>query len=154
MAIACLRRCGKGDRPSRRHRDDGAVALELVLVAPILLLLVFGIINFGVLFAQKLAINNAVREGARAAVVGAAQYNPVDVEAKVRTALGGTIAMDPTQVTVTPTGTCADAGVGNDYTVTAEFDAPLLMPLFIPTPFTNADGKVPLDGTAVYRCEW
>lgn len=57
-------------RPGRRVADDsGASAVEFALVVPLLLLLVFGIINFGVQFSQQLTMNNAVREGARRAVV-------------------------------------------------------------------------------------
>ena len=57
-------------RQSRIGRDDaGASAVEFALVVPIVLLLVFGIINFGFVFSQQSTLNNAVREGARRAVV-------------------------------------------------------------------------------------
>ena len=49
--------------------DRGAAMVEFALVLPILLLLTLGIINFGYLFGQQLSLNQAVREGARAAVV-------------------------------------------------------------------------------------
>ena len=52
-----------------QHRDAGAAAVELALVAPLLMLLIAGLINFGFLFSQQLTLNNAVREGARRAVV-------------------------------------------------------------------------------------
>jgi Flp pilus assembly protein TadG len=54
-------------RPVRR--DDGAAAVEFALVVPLLLILVFGIINFGALFSTQLSINNGVRQAARQAVV-------------------------------------------------------------------------------------
>lgn len=53
----------------KNERDEGAVAVEFLLVSPILFLLVFGIINFGALFTQQLALNNGVRQGVRLAVV-------------------------------------------------------------------------------------
>jgi Flp pilus assembly protein TadG len=49
--------------------DRGAAALEFALVVPILLVLVFGIMDFGIFFADSLAVQSAVREGARQAVV-------------------------------------------------------------------------------------
>ena len=51
------------------------MAVEFALIVPVLLLIVFGIINFGVLFSQQLTLNNAVREGARKAVVNEVSTN-------------------------------------------------------------------------------
>jgi len=46
----------------------GASAVEFALVLPLLLVFVFGIIEFGVLLYDKAIITNASREGARAAI--------------------------------------------------------------------------------------
>lgn len=48
----------------------GQAMVELALILPILLLLVFGIIEFGRIYATNLMLNNAAREGARAASLG------------------------------------------------------------------------------------
>lgn len=53
----------------RRRSDDGASAVELALVLPILMLLIFGIISFGLYFAGALGLSNATREAARYGVV-------------------------------------------------------------------------------------
>lgn len=45
--------------------ENGVVALELALVLPFLLLLVFGIIQFGRAYNAKIELSSAVREGAR-----------------------------------------------------------------------------------------
>jgi hypothetical protein len=55
---------------TRCSDERGANLVEFVIVLPILLLLVFGIIEFGINFDRKIATTNAAREGARAAVVG------------------------------------------------------------------------------------
>ena len=44
--------------------ERGASAVEFALVAPLFIMLVFGIIAFGIVFAQKLALSNAAKEGA------------------------------------------------------------------------------------------
>lgn len=48
-----------------RNKERGAALIEFVLVIPLLLLLIFGIIEFSVLFYDKAVITNASREAAR-----------------------------------------------------------------------------------------
>jgi Flp pilus assembly protein TadG len=43
--------------------------VEFVLVAPVLLLILFGVIEFGITFKNSLALTDAVRAGARKAAV-------------------------------------------------------------------------------------
>ena len=52
-----------------RKSEAGQSMVEMALVLPILLLLVGAIIDFGWLFYNQLALNNAAREGARYAVI-------------------------------------------------------------------------------------
>jgi Flp pilus assembly protein TadG len=59
------------DRRHHHRRDErGANLVEFVIILPLLVLLVFGIIEFGVNFDRKIGVNSASREGARAAIVG------------------------------------------------------------------------------------
>ena len=61
-------------RPGRLARaagDRGAVAVELAVVTPLLLLIVCGIIDFGRAVEEQITITNAARAGARAAAMGA-----------------------------------------------------------------------------------
>ncbi len=51
----------------RRHQTDGVVAVEFALIIPVLLMLVFGIIEFGMLFRADLSVNQSARAGARTA---------------------------------------------------------------------------------------
>jgi Flp pilus assembly protein TadG len=75
--------------------DSGASAVEFALVVPMLLVLVFGIINFGAIFAQQIALNNAARQAARAAVVAGASATQEckQIVQGVQTAAATTIAM-------------------------------------------------------------
>ena len=50
-------------------REKGASLVEFAVVLPLLILLVFGIMEAGWLFAQQVEVRNAAREGARLAVV-------------------------------------------------------------------------------------
>jgi Flp pilus assembly protein TadG len=49
--------------------QEGAAATEFAIVLPLLLVLVFGIIEFSILLYDKAMITNASREGARAGIV-------------------------------------------------------------------------------------
>ncbi len=53
----------------RRHGERGAAALEFALVMPVLFLLLFGIIDYGLWFNDSLSVRQGVREGARLGVV-------------------------------------------------------------------------------------
>jgi Flp pilus assembly protein TadG len=53
---------------SPRH-ERGAAAVEFALIAPLLFMLIFGIINFGLAWSQKEVFIQAAREGARYAAV-------------------------------------------------------------------------------------
>lgn len=52
-----------------RRRAEGQSLVEFVLVLPLLLVLVFGIIEFGNLWRQYQIVTNAAREGARTAIL-------------------------------------------------------------------------------------
>lgn len=49
----------------REHGEQGASAVEFALILPLLLLLVFGIIQFGVVFFEYQGLQASAREGAR-----------------------------------------------------------------------------------------
>ena len=58
-------------RAGVRHRrsERGAAAVEMALFLPILLFLVFGIIDFGRMLNAQITLTEAAREGARAAAL-------------------------------------------------------------------------------------
>ena len=54
---------------SKFSSQKGASAVEFALVLPLLMLILFGIIEFGLLMYNKAMITNASREGARRGIV-------------------------------------------------------------------------------------
>ncbi|WP_170286089.1 TadE/TadG family type IV pilus assembly protein [Nocardioides rubriscoriae] len=54
---------------SRRPEDRGAAAVEFALVAPVLLLILFGIISYGFMLAFRQSMSQAAAEGSRAVAV-------------------------------------------------------------------------------------
>jgi Flp pilus assembly protein TadG len=50
--------------------QKGAAAVEFAIILPLLVILVFGTIDFGVMFYNKQVLTNASREGARAGITG------------------------------------------------------------------------------------
>lgn len=80
--------------------EKGQSMVEFAIVLPILLLLICGIMDFGWLYYNQLALMNSVREGARYAVVISTD---MDCENKVKTRIN-TVApasLKPMQITVT-----------------------------------------------------
>jgi Flp pilus assembly protein TadG len=54
----------------RRRGDRGAAAVEFALVTPVLLVMLFGIIDYGIWFADSISARQAVRNAAREGSVG------------------------------------------------------------------------------------
>lgn len=88
-------------RLTKRNRQEGAALVEFALILPLFLLLVFGIMEAGWLFAQQVEIRNAAREGARLAVVDWGTAAQVGAETCDRADISGADAT----VTVTPSTT-------------------------------------------------
>ncbi len=62
----------------RKRQNRGSVTVEAALLTPLLITLLFGIIEFGLIFKDLLLIHQAAREGARVAAVGASTYEISD----------------------------------------------------------------------------
>ncbi len=56
-------------RGVKRKLKRGSATVEMAIVTPILLTLVFGIIEYGWVFTVRQAMTNAAREGARVAIL-------------------------------------------------------------------------------------
>jgi Flp pilus assembly pilin Flp len=108
--------------------EDGAAAVEFAFLLPLLVLLLFGFIQFGIALNTRIQATNAAREAARAAVVGIDNWGDVGGLAfwdVVRNRAG---INDSTNCTLT-----TDDVVGG--TLTVSFDYPLDLEIpFLPSP--------------------
>jgi hypothetical protein len=104
----------------RLRRQDGASAVEFALIAPVLFMLVFGIIGFGLAFLQVQSIRAAVREGGRTAATGASasstQQTVLDASVGyLPSSMKSNILVSPTGSGVTPP--CNPQNIGDDVMV-------------------------------------
>jgi Flp pilus assembly protein TadG len=109
-------------RSSRRRRggDRGAAAVEFAIVFPVLMLIVFGIIDFGRALNDQITLTQAAREGARLEALGES-----NVAQSTQSAAGG---LSP--VTVTITSTCpAGAGPTANAVVNVSYSFSFVTPL-------------------------
>ena len=99
----------------RTHDDKGQTMVEFTLVLPILLVVLFGIIQFGITFKDYVTLTDAVRAGARTAAVSRYSADPVgDTKARVKSAAD----LVGANVNVTVTSTWVH---GDDVVVTAKY---------------------------------
>lgn len=74
---------------SRRLRRLAVSAVEFAFVAPVFLLILFGILEYARFLFALQVMNNAVREGARYAIVNTATATKASVQSYVDTYLAG-----------------------------------------------------------------
>ena len=94
----------------RLRSERGAELIEFALVLPLLLFIIMGLIDFGLMFQRFEVVTNAAREGARMAVLPG--YVNADVEARVRSYLttGGVAATTSNSTVVTTSVTIPTGG--------------------------------------------
>lgn len=100
--------------PKTRRRDDsGAAAVEFALILPILLLLVFGIIQYGYYFYAMQAGSSAIGDAARRVAVGNCTTT-AQVQTMLKNKLGpATTASSASNITVSVDYTNPDGSVGS-----------------------------------------
>ena len=115
--------------PSRGQ--DGAAAVEFALLLPLLVLLLFGFIQFGLAFNTRIQATNAAREAARQAVVGIDDWNNVGGVPfwQLVRDRAGVSSISNCSLTTTPTPSV----VGGALTVRFDFPLKLVIP-FMPSP--------------------
>jgi len=104
-----VRQCMKTMRDRK-----GVAAVEFALILPLLVVLLFGIIEFGLLLYNKQVITNASREGARAGIVQAPRLTVPQIRAVVNNYAKAYLitfaASDPGPQTLVPSGACTTFG--------------------------------------------
>jgi hypothetical protein len=100
----------------------GQTLIEFALIAPVLFILLFGIIDFGMVLDHRITLQHAVREGARYAAV----VSDCDAIQRRTADRAGNLISDPNTVAVTYDHNPAPAG--DPVTVSAPFhyDFPLM----------------------------
>ena len=123
-----------------KSRDRGAAAVEFALILPIVLLVIFAIIDFGRLLNAQITLTEAARESARAAAL----VDEAAGQARFDQAAESTVGdLTPTVVACLPDGSRENAVV--DVTFTFEYITPLGL-------LIGADGTVDLEGHGVMPC--
>ena len=105
--------------PKRLRNSDGQTMVEFALVLPLLAVLLFGVIQFGIVFNHYLDLTDAVRAGARKAAVSRQTSDPLgptDAATQAVVNSAGDITIDPNKVTVT-----SSWQPGDDVTVQAAY---------------------------------
>ena len=121
----------------------GQSLLEFALVLPILLLLFFGIIEFGIIFSDNLIISQAAREGARVGVVGGSDEEIVNTVEHI----AGTLDQNHLQIAISPPE--GERTRGNSLKVEVRYSVQIMTPFMaeiIPNPY-------PLSAAVTMRVE-
>ena len=116
-----------------RASEEGQAMVEFALVLLPLLMLLFGIIKFGILFNNYVTLTNAAAYGARTLAVNrGAGSGPPDACALAETALtNSAVTLNSSQITITPafpspdTSTCDSLVPGEPATIQATYPCDL-----------------------------
>lgn len=127
-------------RRASREREDGAAAVEFALVLVPLLVVMFGMIQYGLYFYSSQVGSSTAREAVRRLAVGDCETS-ADLLAFVQARLGDASMVAPTISTVYTDandvvipGGRADAEVGGKVTVSITFQSLNMNFPFVPVP--------------------
>ena len=124
---------GKRNIRSRARGERGQSLVEFALIAPLFLVLVFAIVDFGMGFHAWITVTNSAREGARFAAVGApaagaASCSPLPGAGTIERRVCDTAStLDETKMTLTVTN--AQGQPGESVVVDVDYQYDLITPL-------------------------
>ncbi len=103
--------------------QKGTAAVEFAIVLPVLVLLIFGCIEFGLLLYNKQVITNASREGARAGIVSQSpRATEEDIKGIVKTYCGDNLITFGDKATALGVNAAAaGTSFGDDLTVLVQY---------------------------------
>lgn len=134
-----------------RLGEKGAAAVEFGLLLPLLMVITFGIIEFGFIMYDQAIVTNAAREGARAGIV---YSDPAITEGAIRDVVSDYCADhlvslgSASSVSSEVDGDCTNPDTDLAVTVTYPYDF-LVLPSFV----TSLTGTLNLTSTTTMRCE-
>jgi Flp pilus assembly protein TadG len=106
------------------RRDRGQSLVEFALILPLLFIIVFGIIDFGMGFHSWITVTNSAREGAR---LGAVHASEDEIIAKVNDTANN---LNPDNLDITVTNADPEGDhVGEPVTVEVNYEYDLITPL-------------------------
>lgn len=126
-----------------RKGERGQALVEMALVLPLLLLLLFGIIEFGRVGHAYLTLNYAAREGARLGITG---VNDDLIWNRVENA-AGTLHTSEIEFDLAPS--YGERASGDEFVVHLEYD----LELYIPFSDVVLSNPLTLQGRSVMRME-
>jgi Flp pilus assembly protein TadG len=131
----------------KNGNHEGTAVVEFALILPVFLVLIFGVLEFGLIMHSKGIITLASREGARYGVVyRVPRQDAGQIQTKVQSYLQGVGVNGPLTITVTGAGgtTGSPLGVKVDYTYNY-----LVLPRFI----TGLTGNLTLSAETIMLLE-
>jgi Flp pilus assembly protein TadG len=130
----------------RRREQRGQALVELALVLPIMLLLLLGIVQFGTVFRDYIALTDATRVGARqASVARSIQPDTARVPNVVARVQKAAVNLDPNKMTITVTPVKID-GVTPGWEASGDVTVSATYPFYL-----NIFGMVVFNGTLKSR---
>lgn len=111
-------------RIRRARREDGASAVEFAVLVPVVLLLVVGFVQFGLIFSQWLQLEHSAREGAR----WAGLRNEADFVREQVIASAPGLGIGAGDITINP-GDPVTAQPNTPIEVTVSHETPVISPL-------------------------
>ena len=122
-----------------RGREGGAAMVEMAIILPLLLMLVFGTIEFGRAFNANISVTHVAREGVREYAI------TQDATAGIAAAVAAAGSLDTAALTTAASGCNSTADIGTPATMQVSYPFQFNIP-FVPI------GAITISAEGVMRC--